>query len=306
MNRYQIVLWAVVAATMALSWIHAPYPDQMYLQHIPTVAALVAWPFLARRFPLSDSAVSCLAAFLLLHVLGARYIYSYVPYDRWTQHLFGFEITRRFGFRRNHFDRVVHFAFGALWVRPVWEVCVRYLRLPRRFAYYTAFEFVLAFSMLYELVEWGLSLALAGQDADAYNGQQGDIWDAQKDMSCALLGAVIALAVLWITRRNRIPVPGSCDMKVPVASFLVAVGFEAAWFSVIHADRFGPCGPGTIWGVLALLTYPLNAPAFFTARSLLHTESEPVIAVLGVALVTGYGILFARAYRRLRDCRTLR
>jgi putative membrane protein len=185
------------------SWIDAPYPDQMLLQHIPTVAILVGWPLLARRFPLSDAAVTCLVAFLFLHVLAARYIYSYVPYDDWARRLLGFGITERFGFHRNHFDRLVHFAFGALWVRPTWEVCVRHFRVPRRFAYYSAFEFVLAFSMLYELVEWGLSLLLAGPDADAYNGQQGDMWDAQKDMSFALVGATLALVVLAVTRRAR-------------------------------------------------------------------------------------------------------
>jgi putative membrane protein len=203
MNRYAIFLWAGVTSAMFVSLIRSPFPDQMYLQHIPTVAVLVAWPVLARRFALTSAAVTCLASFLLLHVLGARYIYSYVPYDRWSQQLFGFEVTSRFGFRRNHFDRVVHFAFGALWVRPVWEACVRYFRVPRRFAYYTAFEFVLVFSMLYELVEWALSLALAGSDADAYNGQQGDMWDAQKDMSLALLGSVVALFVLFLSQRKR-------------------------------------------------------------------------------------------------------
>ena len=205
-SRLHLFLWLSVASAMALSWLHAPYPDQMYLQHIPTVAVLAAWPFAVRRFPLSRAALLCLGAFLLLHVVAARYIYSYVPYDTWTQRLFGFSLTARFHFRRNHFDRVVHFCFGLLWVRPVWEICVRYLRVPRRFAYYTAWEFVLAFSMLYELVEWGLSLALAGPDADAYNGQQGDMWDAQKDMSFALVGATLALMLLSATRRRRVTI----------------------------------------------------------------------------------------------------
>jgi putative membrane protein len=202
-NRYQQVLWLSVLAALLASSVGGPFPDQMALQHIPTVVFLVAWPIVTRRFPLSNAAVTCLVAFVLLHVLGARYIYSYVPYDDWSRRLFGFDLTARFGFRRNHFDRLVHFAFGALWIRPVWEVCTRYFRVPRRFAYYAAFEFVLAFSMLYELVEWGLSLILAGADADAYNGQQGDLWDAQKDMSFALLGAILALLVLFLTRRKR-------------------------------------------------------------------------------------------------------
>ena len=207
MNRTQLVALAFVFLAMLASWIHAPYPQQMYLQHIPTVLALASWPLLARRFPLTNPAFFCIAAFLLLHVVAARYIYSYVPYDEWSSRLLGFSITERFGFSRNHFDRVVHFSFGLLFVRPVWEVCVRYLRVPRRFAYYVAFEFVLAFSMVYELVEWGLSLSLAGQDADAYNGQQGDMWDAQKDMSFAMLGASVSLFVLFLTRRSRERIP---------------------------------------------------------------------------------------------------
>jgi putative membrane protein len=200
---YQVILGGALVTAMLLSLIRAPYPDQMYLQHIPTILAFLAWPAVTRRYPLSNASATCCAAFLCLHILGARYIYSFVPYDRWFLHVFGLDITSHFGFRRNHYDRIVHFAFGALAIRPVWEACVRHLNVPRRFAYYSALEFVLAFSMLYELVEWGLSLILAGEDADAYNGQQGDMWDAQKDMSLALLGAIIALLVLFLTQRRR-------------------------------------------------------------------------------------------------------
>lgn len=205
MTRHQTALLVGIAAATAASWIRAPYPQDMILQHIPTVLALAAWPLLSRRYPVSDTAATCLAAFLLLHVLGARYLYSNVPYDRWAQGLLGFDPTVRFGLRRNHFDRLVHFAFGALFVRPVWEIEVRHRHLPRRAAWLTAFEFVLAASLLYELFEWGISIVLAPGAADAYNGQQGDLWDAQKDMAFALVGALLALAVLALTRRRRIP-----------------------------------------------------------------------------------------------------
>ncbi len=213
MDRRQLAALAAIFVALLVSLVNAPYPEQMYLQHIPTLLVLVIWPFLARRFPLTNPAFGCISAFLLLHILGARYIYSYVPYDVWSNRLVGISISEQFGFSRNHFDRVVHFSFGALFVRPIWEICVRYMQLPRRFAYYVAFEFVLAFSMLYELLEWGLSLALAGADADAYNGQQGDMWDAQKDMSLALLGAAISLAVLFHTRRSRHGVPPNDAFK---------------------------------------------------------------------------------------------
>lgn len=191
---FQKALLALAAMMMLASCIGAPYPEQMYLQHIPTVLALSALWFGTKRFPLSNAAFACLVAFLLLHILGARYIYSYVPYDRWARALFGADLTSTFGFRRNHFDRLVHFAFGLLWVLPVREVCERWFGVPRRFARYTAFEFVLAFSLLYELFEWGLTMVLSPQDAAAYNGQQGDMWDAHKDMSLALLGALLGSA----------------------------------------------------------------------------------------------------------------
>lgn len=203
MSKYQIVLLMGLAIVAVLSCVRPIFPREMFLQHIPTVALLVTLPLVLRRLPLSNAAVTCIVAFMLLHVLGARYIYSYVPYDRWYEQLFGLNPTAKFGFQRNHYDRLVHFFFGALWVCPVWEMCLRHIQVPRRFAYYTAFEFVLAFSMLYELLEWGLSITLAPDDANAYNGQQGDMWDAQKDMTCALIGACLAVLVLVVVEWRR-------------------------------------------------------------------------------------------------------
>lgn len=200
LSASQRSLFVLLVLALLASCAAPPFPKQMFLQHLPTVALLAVLPLAARRIPLSDLAFACIAAFLLLHILGARYIYSYVPYDRWSEILFGVTPTAELGFRRNHYDRVVHFFFGFLWVRPVWEICVRRFGVPRRFAWYTAFEFVLAFSMLYELFEWGLAIVLSPRNAGAYNGQQGDLWDAQKDMSLALLGAGLALLVAWVRR----------------------------------------------------------------------------------------------------------
>ena len=203
MTRYQQALWLVLLSATVLGSIGSPFPYQMYLQHTPTVFVLVVLPSITRRVPLSDAAVTCIVAFMLLHVVGARYIYSYVPYDRWALALAGIKITDSFGFRRNHFDRLVHFAFGVLAVRPVWEVITRAFNVPPRFAYYAAVEFVLAFSLLYELFEWALTMVLSPENAGAYNGQQGDIWDAHRDMSLALAGALLSLLIWRISHRNH-------------------------------------------------------------------------------------------------------
>lgn len=205
MTAVERSLLALLLLAVLASCIRAPFPEQMLLQHLPTAVVLVLLPLLARSKTLSTAAFACIIAFMLLHVIGARYIYSYVPYDAWAQKLAGISITESFGFRRNHFDRVVHFAFGLLAVRPVWEALTRRFRVPPRFAFYASVEFVLAFSLLYELFEWGLTIVLSPEDAGAYNGEQGDIWDAHRDMSCALLGSMISLFVwrLWPATKER-------------------------------------------------------------------------------------------------------
>jgi putative membrane protein len=56
--------------------------------------------------------------------------------------------------------------------------------------------------MVYEVFEWGISVFLSPQDVEAYNGQQGDYWDAQKDMALALLGAILMILLLLVNRKR--------------------------------------------------------------------------------------------------------
>ena len=58
-------------------------------------------------------------------------------------------------------------------------------------------------SMIYELFEWSLTIVMASESADYYNGQQGDMWDAQKDMLADTLGAVTSLVVFMFTRPDK-------------------------------------------------------------------------------------------------------
>ncbi len=188
------MLLAVVAA-LVRSCFGAPYPDDLALQHIITVAALVALAASIIWFPLSHGSLAALLAFVLLHVIGARYLYSYVPYDRWAEQFIGVNISQTFGFERNHYDRLVHFCFGLLIAWPAREVVLRYVGVSRGWSYYLVVDFIIASSALYELVEWLVAISLSPEAAENYNGQQGDIWDAQKDMALATLGATMALIV---------------------------------------------------------------------------------------------------------------
>lgn len=191
--RAQKQLLALLAALLLLAQIAQPYPEVALLQHIPTLVFLLASPWLLRRWPLSTAALACIIAFLALHTLGGRYAYSNVPYDDWARALTGTTLSDAFGWTRNHYDRLVHLAFGALSVVPVAEIARRWGGLTPRGAILAVLGWVLAISCLYEMFEWLLTIVAAGATADRYNGQQGDIWDAQKDMALATLGAILVL-----------------------------------------------------------------------------------------------------------------
>lgn len=188
-------LLSLLLIGLLVAQIEQPYPDVALLQHLPTMLLLVASPALLRRWPLSTASLACIIAFLALHTLGGRYIYSNVPYDAWAHKLVGTTVSDLFGWTRNHYDRLVHFAFGALSVIPVAEAARRWGGLGQRGALIAALGWVLALSCLYEIFEWLLTIVAAGDAADRYNGQQGDIWDAQKDMALALLGAVVMVVM---------------------------------------------------------------------------------------------------------------
>jgi len=183
-QRWMIVL---LALGIILGTVKSPYPAVAPLHHVPTVFVVFVAPWLLRRWPLSDGAVAAILVFLLLHTLGGRYTYSNVPYDQF----FGFSITETFGFRRNHYDRLVHVAFGVLAIAPMREILTRHAGFSRAASFYGAISFVLSVSALYEIFEWLLTIVVAGPTADAYNGQQGDIWDSQKDMALLAMAAFL-------------------------------------------------------------------------------------------------------------------
>jgi putative membrane protein len=198
----QRLMLAGLALLLVLVQVKQPFPATAPLHHLPTLTLLLAAPFLLRRLPLTDPALACIILFFVLHTIGGRYTYTNVPYDAWARSLFGHPLSEMFGWSRNHYDRLVHFGYGVLAILPVREALQRHAGLRPRTSLYIAVESVLAVSALYEIVEWLFTLTMEGSLATAYNGQQGDLWDAQKDMALAALGAVLAAGALAMRRRN--------------------------------------------------------------------------------------------------------
>ncbi len=105
--------------------------------------------------------------------------------------------------KRHHFDRVVHFTFGLLLTYPIRELLVRKSHVRGYWTYGIPVVTLLALSGFFEIVETGVAQIVSPELGDAYLGTQGDIWDAQKDMTAALSGSILAMALtaVWSARR---------------------------------------------------------------------------------------------------------
>lgn len=194
-------LLGIFAVWFGVWAIGPPHPSDFLLEHIFTVAFLAFLCWSHGRFRLSNLSYTAIFVFLCLHVVGAHYTYSEVPYDAWLRRLvswFGvqdFSIQSLFAFERNQYDRLVHFSFGLLMAYPMREVFIRIVRVRGFWGYYLPLDVMMSFSLLYELIEWGVAVLIGGDVGQSYLGTQGDEWDSQKDMALASLGGLIAMTV---------------------------------------------------------------------------------------------------------------
>jgi putative membrane protein len=188
MKHYPIALLVLVAAMLVLSGL-APYDRTTWWLEIFPI--LIGAPILIatyRRFPLTSFLYSLLAIHALILIIGGHSTYARVPLGFWAQEVFGFS--------RNHYDRLGHFAQGFIPAILAREVLLRTSSLrPGRWLFVLVTAVCLAFSAFYELIEWWAALA-GGSSAEAFLGTQGDVWDTQWDMFLALVGAITAQLLL--------------------------------------------------------------------------------------------------------------
>ncbi|WP_208296591.1 DUF2238 domain-containing protein [Massilia sp. CCM 8734] len=182
-----VIMLLIFAAT----WINPPWPMEQALHSSLTVIGFaLLWRFSA-RWGISARDFLLIAVFLSVHSIAARWLYSNVPYDAWGRALFHFSIDQRFGWTRNHADRLVHFLYGLCLTPAAVDYLATRRRLSRRLGFYIAVSTVMVTSLWYEWFEFAIAMTLSDNDAEAYNGQQGDIWDAHKDMLLATVGSLL-------------------------------------------------------------------------------------------------------------------
>ena len=188
-KRYESLILLVLALLcLAVSGIR-PYDRTTWvLEVFPIMIGAPLIVATANRFPLTPLLCRLLFIHALILMVGGHYSYASVPLGFWMQDLFAFT--------RNNYDRIGHLAQGFVPSILAREILLR--RTPLRPGGWLSFLVVsvcLAFSACYELFEW-LSAVVGGESAHDFLGTQGDQWDTQWDMFCALIGAVSAQLLL--------------------------------------------------------------------------------------------------------------
>jgi putative membrane protein len=156
------------------------------------VFVLLLWH---RRLELSTTSYFLLAAFIILHIVGAHYTYARMPLGIWAKNFFGFS--------RNHYDRVAHFAFGFFLVFPVRELLLQFSGISRRWSFWLAPAIILAISGFFEIIESIVTEIVAPGQGVEWLGGQRDEWDAQNDMLSALVGSLSMMAIVALIEWRR-------------------------------------------------------------------------------------------------------
>mgnify|MGYP001616874507 CR=1 FL=1 len=192
--------WLIVAFLAVWIWaaVSPKYYDGWLLENYLVFIFVPIILVTGRYFRLSSVSYTLITIFMILHVVGSHYTYSETP--------LGYVLQDWFGASRNMYDRLVHFSFGFLLAYPIREVFIRIAKVKGFWSFYLPLDVTLSFSALYEIIEWLTALKSSPEAGLAFLGTQGDIWDAQKDMTLAGIGAILAMLVIafihWEYNKN--------------------------------------------------------------------------------------------------------
>jgi putative membrane protein len=196
MKRDRRLLWffGLLAPVMAWSWIAPHDRFTWWLEAAPIVPAAGLMVATRKRFPLSTLLLVLAWIHCAVLLVGAHYTYALVPAFDWLRDLTGGT--------RNNYDKLGHFVQGFVPAILAREIFLRTSPLrdrgdgrPSGWLGFIVVSVCLAFSAIYELVEW-LVAEISGEGAEGFLGTQGYVWDTQSDMAFALLGAVCAVVLL--------------------------------------------------------------------------------------------------------------
>lgn len=193
-DSYKIFLIVIFLGVWIWAAINPKYPDTWFLENLLVFAFIPLLFIMGYFFKLSNISYTLITIFMILHVIGSHYTYGETP--------LGYILQEIFHSPRNMYDRVVHFSFGLLFYYPIREILIRLGKLKGTWALYFPIDIVLAFSAVYELIEWFVMESISSGAGQAFLGSQADIWDAQKDILNAFVGSIAAMIVVFVVNHS--------------------------------------------------------------------------------------------------------
>lgn len=188
MKHLPAILLAIVIAVFIWSGIGPHDRWTWYAEVAPVIIALPLLFFTRHKFPLTPLLYTLIAIHCIVLLVGGHYTYALTPIGDWLREPFGFE--------RNHYDRLGHLMQGFVPAMIARELLLRTSTLKAgKWMFAIIVLSCFGISAIYELIEWQAAI-LTGTHADQFLATQGDVWDTQKDMLCAGIGAIIALLTL--------------------------------------------------------------------------------------------------------------
>ena len=174
-----ILIYTGVSAGEKITWL---------MEVTPVIIVVPLLLVTVKRYPLTPLLYTLIFLHAIILMVGGMYTYAKVP--------IGFDVQEWLNLSRNPYDKLGHFFQGLVPALTAREILVRgNIVRGRKMLAFLVCCVALAISATYELIEWWAALAM-GQGADDFLGTQGDPWDTQSDMFCALLGALTTVILL--------------------------------------------------------------------------------------------------------------
>ena len=185
----KFVWLSIFIAVLAWSAINPKDQFTWFLEVAPALIGFMLIVLTYEKFPLTPLLYTLILIHMIILMVGGHYTYAEVPLFDW--------IKEALDQSRNNYDKVGHLAQGFIPAILAREILLRknIVQGSKIWLNYIILSIVLAFSAFYELIEWWVALG-TGEDAEAFLGTQGYVWDTQSDMMFALIGAVVALILL--------------------------------------------------------------------------------------------------------------
>ena len=189
MNNSLRTLWLIVFfATLIWSGIHPKDYLTWLLEVMPALVGFIVLVTTRHKFPLTTLTYILILFHCVILMVGGHYTYAEVPLFDWIRDWFDLE--------RNNYDKVGHFVQGFVPAIIAREILIRNVIVTGRgWLSFIIVCICMAISAFYELIEWWVAI-MTGDSAEAFLGTQGYVWDTQSDMMYALVGAIVALALL--------------------------------------------------------------------------------------------------------------